>query len=331
MLFSFASITAAADFLEESLELETDTVVISPNQMVCVDIYCVDYNWDTIDCDVADKKIIEVETKTIDKYTTELYVYGCSVGETTIKVSLINKSKVVIGEKYIMVNCVESTVNLDDVTIDFGKETSKTVSVGFTGGIPSEVSVELNNFDKSVVDLQLGKFENNAQQVTIVALKEGKTSVLVEFFDKNTNKVFASKEIAINVHKHTIVVKNAKKATYLAMGYSGDSVCESCNAVVEKGQQLPKLVLKTPKFKLTSGKAQFKVKYTKVAGATGFEVRYKLKGAWKTKTFNTKKTATKVIKKLSAGAYKVQVRAFVKQGGKKTFSAWSKTQNVKVK
>ena len=79
---------------------------------------------------------------------------------------------------------------------------------------------------------------------------------------------------------------------------------------------------------MISGKKQFKVKYTKVANATGFQVRYKLKGKWITKTFKTKKTATKAIKKLKKGTYKVQVRAMAK-GGK--YSAWSKTKKVKVK
>ena len=86
--------------------------------------------------------------------------------------------------------------------------------------------------------------------------------------------------------------------------------------------------LSVPKFKLISGKKQFKVKYTKVKDATGFQVRYKLKGKWITKTFNTKKNATKAIKKLKKGTYKVQVRAMAK-GGK--YSAWSKTSKVKVK
>ena len=49
-------------------------------------------------------------------------------------------------------------------------------------------------------------------------------------------------------------------------------------------------------------------KYTKVKDATGFQVRYKLKGKWITKTFNVKKNATKAIKKLKKGkTYTVQV------------------------
>ena len=89
--------------------------------------------------------------------------------------------------------------------------------------------------------------------------------------------------------------------------------------------------MKVPAFKLIKGKKQFKVKYTKVADATGFQVKYKLKGKWKTKTFKTTKSATKAIKKLKKGTYKVQVRAMIKSGKQKAYSAWAKAKKVKVK
>ena len=45
-----------------------------------------------------------------------------------------------------------------------------------------------------------------------------------------------------------------------------------------------------PKYGLTKNGL---VKYTKVAGATGFQVRYKIKGKWKVKTFKAKKKTKK--------------------------------------
>ena len=90
-----------------------------------------------------------------------------------------------------------------------------------------------------------------------------------------------------------------------------------------------KITLKTPKAKFISGKKQFKIKYTKVKNAVGFQVRYKIKGKWKIKTFNTKKSATKVLKGLKKGKYKVQIRSFSK--GKKLYSNWTKVKTVKVK
>ncbi len=134
----------------------------------------------------------------------------------------------------------------------------------------------------------------------------------------------------ITEHKTTIL-KDEKNATYFADGYTGDNVCVKCGKIISKGKATAKLTLKVPTFKLTKGKKQFKVKYTAVADATGFQVRYKLKGKWKTKTFATKKTVTKAIKKLKKGTYQVQIRAMIKSGKQKAFSAWSKTKKVKVK
>jgi len=130
---------------------------------------------------------------------------------------------------------------------------------------------------------------------------------------------------------HTTVLKNKKQATYFKVGYSGDSVCSKCNVVVKKGKSIAKLTLKIPTFKTVNGKKQFKVKYTKVKNATGFQVRYKLKGKWKIKNFDTKRSVTKLVKGLKKGNYQVQIRAFVKQGSKKAYSDWAKARKVKVK
>ncbi|MGN0173417.1 MAG: fibronectin type III domain-containing protein, partial [Acutalibacteraceae bacterium] len=90
-----------------------------------------------------------------------------------------------------------------------------------------------------------------------------------------------------------------------------------------------KVTVKAPNVKYTASKKSFKVKYTKVKNAVGFQVRYKIGKKTYTKTFNSTKTVTKVIKNLKKGTYKVQIRAFSK--GKKSFSKWTKAKTVKVK
>ncbi len=136
----------------------------------------------------------------------------------------------------------------------------------------------------------------------------------------------------LNFHAHIWIVKKEKSATYFAAGYSGDKVCSVCGETLETGKSIAKLKLKAPKFKLTGAKKKFTVKYTKVTGATGFQVRYKLgNGKWKTVNFDTKKSASKIVKNLKKGNYKVQIRAYVKQGSKKAFSNWTSTKTVKVK
>ena len=130
---------------------------------------------------------------------------------------------------------------------------------------------------------------------------------------------------------HTTVVKGAVVVSYFADGYTGDTVCIKCGVVTAKGETIAKLVLKKPKLKVKVVGNKLKVTYKKVKDATGFQVRYAIKGKWKIKTFKTNKNVTKFIKKLKVGKYKVQVRAMIKQGKQKAFSAWSKTKKVKVK
>ncbi|MBQ7128726.1 MAG: hypothetical protein IJO19_01920, partial [Clostridia bacterium] len=140
-------------------------------------------------------------------------------------------------------------------------------------------------------------------------------------------------QIVVKAFGHTTVTKNVKSATCFEAGYTGDKVCSVCGETITKGKAIAKLKLKTPKMTLKKGTKLFKVKYKKVSGATGFQVKYKTgKGKWVTKTFNTKKTVTKTIKQLKKGKkYTVKIRAFVKSGSKKAYSSWSKTKSVKVK
>ena len=130
---------------------------------------------------------------------------------------------------------------------------------------------------------------------------------------------------------HSIKTVGAKKATYFAKGYTGNKICKHCKKTISKGENIAKLKLKTPIVRVTGGKKKITVKYTKVADATGFQVKYKIGKKLIKKTYTTKKTKTIVIPKLAKGTYKVQVKAFVKQGSKTAYSSWTKATKVKVK
>ena len=135
---------------------------------------------------------------------------------------------------------------------------------------------------------------------------------------------------AITKTAHKTVTTN-KKATYFEVGYKNKKVCQNCGKVISKGTSVKKLRLKKPTAKVSGSEKTIKVKYTKVTGASGFQVKYKIGKKTVTKTFNTKKTVTKTISKLTKGTYNVQVRAFVKQGKQTAYSDWNKTVKVKVK
>ena len=119
-----------------------------------------------------------------------------------------------------------------------------------------------------------------------------------------------------------------KKATYFAKGKKV-AVCMVCGQ--EKTVKIAKLKLSKPTVSITAGKKQITVKYNKVKGATGFQVRYKYGIYSYKKNFAAKKNVKKVLTKLEPGNYKVQVRAMVSKGGKKAYSKWTTAKKVKVK
>ncbi len=130
-------------------------------------------------------------------------------------------------------------------------------------------------------------------------------------------------------HSEKVIVK--KQPTYFEEGEQR-TVCEKCNAILSE-ETLEKLTLKVPEIKLSKVKAKgkFKVKYTKVQDAKGFELRFRIKGKWTIKQFKATKNITRTIKNLKKGKYKVQARAYVKNGKEFAYSKWSKTQKIQVK
>lgn len=130
-------------------------------------------------------------------------------------------------------------------------------------------------------------------------------------------------------HEHTLK-NSSKKATYFNAGYKNRRVCTVCGNTVKKGKTIKKLTLKVPKVTIKASGKRIKIAYKKVKDANHFQVRYRIKGTWKTKTFEAKKSVVRYLKNLKKGKYQVQIRAFIKKGSKKAYSNWSKTKTVKV-
>lgn len=130
--------------------------------------------------------------------------------------------------------------------------------------------------------------------------------------------------------EHKYVIKNKKAATCFAKGYTGDKACSECGYIIEKGKDIAKLKLNTSAFTAKGTKRKLTVSYKKVAGAKGYQVKYKIGKKTVTKTYNSAKAAKKVFKNLKKGKYTVQFRAFTKQGKSKIYSNWTK-RTVKVK
>ena len=109
---------------------------------------------------------------------------------------------------------------------------------------------------------------------------------------------------------------------------AGGASQTAAEAVTQKGTSIKKV---------TKYKKAFKVYWKKSTkkNATGYQIRYSLKPNMenaKTVTVKGYKSTSKKITKLKAKTnYYIQVRVYKTNGGKKCYSAWSKTKTVKTK
>lgn len=77
-------------------------------------------------------------------------------------------------------------------------------------------------------------------------------------------------------------------------------------------------------------KKSMKLKWTKAPGASGYQIKYRIRGKKYSKTTRTSNSA--VIKKLKRGkVYEVKVRTYKKVSGKTLYGAFSKVKKVKIK
>lgn len=137
-------------------------------------------------------------------------------------------------------------------------------------------------------------------------------------------RIYVGGDLKFNVptEKHTYKAVKAKNATYFKDGHTAYKYCTVCGYKIGY-KKISKLVLAKPKITVTGGKGTIKVKYNAVKNATGFQLRYvDANGNAVSKNFKTEKSMTVTLKKLSAGSYKVYVRAFVTSGKQTAFSSW---------
>lgn len=92
-------------------------------------------------------------------------------------------------------------------------------------------------------------------------------------------------------------------------------------------------VSKTDITSLTAGKKKFTVKYNKVSGAKGYEIRYSVKSSMGNSKVVSSKGTEKTVTGLKKGKkYYVQVRAYkMDSTGGKVYAGWSAKETVKVK
>ena len=166
------------------------------------------------------------------------------------------------------------------------------------------------------------------------------------FDDEDGEDEIELEDTVIEATGHEVTeVKNAKKATYSADGYTGDTYCVSCGVKLKDGSVIPALTETAGQLQKNnnainaklkgawSGKS-IKVTWGKVSRADGYDIYAERCGV----TLNSRKlcvsvhkgsaTSVKINKisgkKLSSGAsYKFRVRAWRMVNGKKKYIATS--------
>ena len=252
-----------------------------------------------------------------DCSTDSIYVYTCQHCKTSQE---YNFGKVDSKHDF-------ESIYVTDTPATFQKQGSKSKHCKRCDAKQSEQATPVLTFSatkvKNGIELKWGAYEAQGVHYEVERKVNNGAFILIQNYLTTPYCLDTTATVnATYVYRVTIVcgdVKSTSKEAKVVIDSSATSTT--------------KLKLKAPKFKVKAvkGKKQFKVTYKKVKGATGFQVRYRIKGKWKIKTFKAKKNVTKLIKKLKAGKYKVQVRAMIKKGKQKAYSKWAKAKRVTVK
>ena len=113
------------------------------------------------------------------------------------------------------------------------------------------------------------------------------------------------------------------------LNYKGEPVY----GVATKASVTPKVTVKKSAVKsLKKGSKSFTVKWKKVSGASGYQIRYKTGSKTVKKTVNGGSKTSLKVKNLKVGKkYTVKIRTWMKVNGKKYYSKWSAGKKVRVK
>lgn len=155
--------------------------------------------------------------------------------------------------------------------------------------------------------------------------KDGYFKATYKFNDGKTMDVAADKNGRIAsyrvndalVHKHVMLTVPGTAPTYLKTGLTDGVKCSSCGEILTSQQTVAKLVLgKAEKIASAQSSNSIKIAWSKVSGATGYEVFYKTPSSnWK--NCSTTTATSEGFNNLPSGKkYTFAVRAYVIESGK---------------
>lgn len=125
---------------------------------------------------------------------------------------------------------------------------------------------------------------------------------------------------------------SSAKNTESPTGSSSATTSKTPGAASGSASSRKSLSLRAPRItRVSSGRRVFTVRYDKVTGASGYEVRYSIHYDMSRSTRKDRKSSRSLtVRNLkSEGIYFVQVRAYGKTNGKKVYSKWSEKKAAK--
>lgn len=125
---------------------------------------------------------------------------------------------------------------------------------------------------------------------------------------------------------------SSAKNTKSQPGSSSAKTSKTAGASSGSASSRKSLSLRAPRItRISSGRRVFTVRYGKVTGASGYEVRYSIHYDMSRSTRKDRKSSRSLtVRNLkSEGIYFVQVRAYGKTNGKKVYSKWSEKKAAK--
>ncbi|MCR4841877.1 MAG: hypothetical protein K5840_01285 [Eubacterium sp.] len=291
-----------------TIELPKTVAVKEGQKVAIVEKICFEYDGDT-SYDVP-----------IEKGSSESWCYNtakCNAGETYVSYD---------GNWYDITSPLveKGTISSELFAVTYGDaETVGNASIKmFTDDGTS--SAEVDATDAAVVKASLANSSITlSEEETTYTGSAIKPDVYV--YDINANPLTEGTDYTVSYAGNV----KAGRATVTVTGKG------SYSGTVKKYFTIKPAKVKSVKAK-KSGKGKVKVTWSaalgKKAGVTGYQIKYKVKGKWKTVTVRGKAKKKAILKKLPSGKkVTVKVRAYKTISGTKYFGSWSAKKIVKVK
>ena len=206
----------------------------------------------------------------------------------------------------------------------------------FDALVTDELKAQVTNYNTLTdAEIAFNAFKLAAAKTAAISELEGEFDKSLYSGDElaKLNQAIENGKKAINAatSEDTITVAKTNALEEARKAKTDKEIADEKDAeIAKKKAAAKKYTIKGLKVKAKSRK--FIVSWKKTAGATGYQVQYKLKSAKKYKTLKTLKKLNVTSKKLKKGKkYQFKVRTYTFVKGTKVYGKWTKVKTVKCK